>query len=321
MDVKDGGLMVGKKEYYSVLEVRRNASAKEIKQAYRRLARRYHPDVNPGDATAEQKFKEISEAYEVLGNPEQRQQYDRFGHQAFSGGFEQAFGAGKGFRGFNPGNLKDFFAGRGNFTEGVGTLFEEFFGKGGSRPQSAATPGQDIEQTVSIRFADAVHGTTTDVQVTRRGGGTEWLRVRIPPGVDSNSRVRLAGKGELGPAGGAVGDLYIVIQVQPHAYFVRQGDDILCEVPVTLAEVMLGARIDVPTIDGLTAMTLPAGTQNGRRFRLRGKGVPRLKGEGRGDQYITVKVILPETLDARSRQLVEELDKRHPLQPRAHMRW
>jgi DnaJ-class molecular chaperone len=181
--------------------------------------------------------------------------------------------------------------------------------------------GQDIEQTVSIRFEDAVRGTTTDVQVTRQDGSTEWLRVKIPPGVDTNSRVRLTGKGEPGIPGSMTGDLYIVTQVQPHAYFVRQGADILCEVPVTLAEAMLGARIDVPTIDGLTAMTLPAGTQNGGRFRLRGKGVPHLKGEGRGDQYITIKVVLPETLDARSRQLVEELDRRHPLQPRAHIRW
>jgi DnaJ-class molecular chaperone len=139
--------------------------------------------------------------------------------------------------------------------------------------------------------------------------------------VDTNSRIRLAGKGEPGVSGGAAGDLYIVTRVQPHAYFGRQGDNITSEVPVTLAEAMLGARIEIPTIDGMTAMTLPAGTQNGRKFRLRGKGMPHLKGDGRGDQYVIVKVVLPEGLDARSQRLVEELDQRHPLQPRAHMRW
>jgi DnaJ-class molecular chaperone len=308
------------KDYYSILGVRRNASGKEIKQAYRRLARRYHPDVNPGDAKAEQQFKEISEAYAVLGNPEQRQKYDRFGPQAFTGGFGSTFGGGAGFSGFHPGNLKDFFAGKGNFSEGFSTIFEDFFGRGQQRPPTQGR-GQDIEHQVDITFEEAIHGTTTEVRLPRQNGGTEWLRVKIPPGVDTNSKVRLAGKGNAGPLGGPAGDLYIVTRVQPHAYFVRQGDDILCEVPVTLAEAMLGARIDIPTIDGKTTMTLPAGTQNGRKFRLRGKGVPHLQGEGRGDQYVTVKVVLPEVLDAYSRQLIEEFDKRHPLQPRAQMRW
>jgi curved DNA-binding protein len=309
------------KDYYHILGVRRNASAKEIKQAYRRLARRYHPDVNPGDVSAEQKFKEISEAYAVLGNPEQRQKYDRFGPQAFAGGFEPPFTGGSGSGGFHPGNLKDLFGAKGNFAEGFSTIFEDLFGRGQSRAHPNPHRGQDLEHTVDITFEQAMRGTTTEVQVMRRDGSKEWLRVKIPPGVDTNSKVRLAGKGEAGRAGRPAGDLYIVTRVQPHAYFVRQGDDIVCEVPVTLAEAMLGARVDIPTIDGKTTMTLPAGTQNGRKFRLRGKGVPHLKGEGRGDQYVTVTVVLPEVLDGYSRQLVEELDKRHPLQPRAQMRW
>jgi DnaJ-class molecular chaperone len=312
---------MAKKDYYHVLGVRRDASAKEIKQAYRRLARRYHPDVNPGDVSAEQRFKEISEAYAVLGNPEQRQKYDRFGHQVFSGGFESPHTGGSGFGGFHTGNLKDFFGAKGNFAEGFSTIFEDLFGRGQPRAHSTPYRGQDLEHTVNITFEEAIRGTTTEVQVIRRDGGKEWLRVKIPAGVDTNSKVRLAGKGEAGASGGPAGDLYIVTRVQPHAYFVRQGDDIICEVPVTLAEAMLGARVDIPTIDGKTTMTLPAGTQNGRKFRLRGKGVPHLKGEGRGDQYVTVKVVLPEVLDGYSRQLVEELDKRHPLQPRAQMRW
>lgn len=311
---------MAKRDYYSILGVKRDAPDKEIKQAYRRLARRYHPDVNPGDATAEHKFKEISEAYGVLGNPENRKKYDRFGHQAFAAGFDPSFGRGQDFRRSQTGNFKDFFGGRGHFAEGFSTIFEDLFGRGPSRSQSAPTRGQDIEQTVEIDFDDAMRGMTTQVRVRRRDGNVEWLRVKIPPGVDTNSKVRLAGKGEAGTYGEPPGDLYIVTRVRPHEFFVRQGSDIVCEVPVTLDEAMLGARIDVPTIDGPTTMTLPAATQNGRKFRLRGKGAPHLKGEGRGDHYVTVKVVLPETLDTRSRQLIEEFGERNPLQPRAKMR-
>jgi DnaJ-class molecular chaperone len=312
---------MAKRDYYSTLGVRHEASDKEIKQAYRRLARRYHPDVNPGDATAEHKFKEISEAYAVLGNPENRKKYDRFGHQAFSAGFDPTFARGRAPGGFQTGNLKDFFGGRGNFTEGFSTLFEDLFGRGQSRSHTPPRRGQDIEQSVEIDFEAAMRGTTTQVHVARRNGSVEWLRVKIPPGVDTYSKVRLAGKGEVGTYGQPAGDLYIVTRVRPHAYFVRQGNDIACEVPVTLAEAMLGAKIDIPTIDGKTTMTLPAGTQNGRKFRLRGKGAPHLRGTGRGDYYVTVKVVLPQTLDAHSRKLIEELDRRNPLQPRAQMRW
>jgi curved DNA-binding protein len=311
---------MAKKDYYSVLGVRRDASDKEIKQTYRRLARQYHPDVNPGDASAEQKFKEISEAYAVLSNPDSRKKYDRFGHQAFASGFDPSFASGGGFGGGQAGNFRDFFGGRAPF-DGLNSLFEELWGGGRQRTQQAPVPGQDLEQTVEISFEEAVRGTTAQVQVMRRDGRAERLQVKIPPGVDTGSKVRVAGKGEAGKNHGPPGDLYIVMRVRPHAYFTRQGSDILCEVPVTLTEVLLGAKIDVPTIDGKTTMTLPAGTQNGRRFRLRGKGVPALQGGGRGDHYVTVQVVLPDKLDARSRELLEEFAARHPLQPRAHMRW
>ena len=311
---------MAKQDYYGVLGLRRDASDKEIKQAYRRLARQYHPDVNPGDAAAEQKFKEISEAYSVLSNPESRKKYDRFGHQAFATGFDSSFGSGGGFGGGYTGNLKDFFGGRASF-EGLGSIFEELWGGGRQRTQQAPVSGQDREHTVEVSFDEAMRGTTAHVQVPRRDGGMERLQVKIPPGVDTGSKIRVAGKGEPGRYSGRPGDLYIVIRVRPHAYFTRQGNDILCEVPVTLPEALLGAKIEVPTIDGKTTMTLPAGTQNGRRFRLRGKGAPLLQGDGRGDHYVTVHVVLPETLDARSRELVEEFAARNPLQPRASMRW
>ena len=178
-----------------------------------------------------------------------------------------------------------------------------------------------LEQTVDISFEEAVRGTTTQVQVMRRDGGVERLQVKIPPGVDTGSKVRVVGKGESGTHNGSPGDLYIIMRVRPHAYFTRQGSDILCEVPITLAEALLGAKIEVPTIDGKLTMTLPAGTQNGRRLRLRGKGVSALHGGGRGDHYVTVHVVLPERLDARSRELLEEFAVRNPLQPRASLRW
>jgi DnaJ-class molecular chaperone len=311
---------MAKQDYYSVLGVRHDASDKEIKQTYRRLARQYHPDVNPGDASAEQKFKEISEAYTVLSNPDSRKKYDRFGHQAFASGFDPAFARGTGFAGGQHGNVRDFFGGRGPF-DGLNSLFEELWGGGRQHAQPGAVPGQDLEHTVELSFEEAVRGTTAPVQIMRRNGGAERLQVKIPPGVDTGSKVRVAGKGEAGRHDGPSGDLYIVMRVRPHAYFTRQGHDILCEVPVTLSEALLGARIDVPTIDGKITMTLPAGTQNGRRFRLRGKGVPALQGGMRGDHYITVQVVLPDKLDAQSRALLEEFAARNPLQPRAHLRW
>lgn len=311
---------MAKQDYYTVLGVRRDASAKEIKQAYRRLARKYHPDVNPGDANAEQKFKEISEAYSVLENPDSRKKYDQFGHTAFAGGFESAFGRGGGPQGAYTENLRDLFSGRGGFAEGFGSLFEDLFGGGKQRTQTATHRGKDIEQTVEISFENAVRGGTIQVQVSRPNGNLERLQVKIPPGVDSGSKIRLTGKGEARHNGAPAGDLYIVTRVRPHTFFTRDGHDIMCELPVTLDEVLFGAKVNVPTIDGTTTMTIPAGTQNGRTFRLRGKGARHLKGNGQGDQYVKVSVVLPEHLDDRSRDLMEEFCRRNPQTPRVHMR-
>jgi curved DNA-binding protein len=309
------------KDYYSLLGVTRDASEKDIKQAYRRLARRYHPDVNPGDVSAEHKFKEISKAYAVLSNRESRAAYDRFGWQTFQPGPDSASARQHASPGFHAGPFKDLFSGRGGLAEGFSTMFEELFHGGTSRSQGSQTGGQDIEHVVEISFEEALRGTTVEVSLPRHNGKTERLRIKIPPGVDTNSRIRVSGKGKTGSFGRSAGDLYIITRVRPHDYFVRQGDDLLCEVPITLAEALLGAKIEVPTIEGQTSMTLPAGTPNGGKFRLRGKGVPRLKGGGRGDQYVTVTIVLPATLDERSRALIEEFEQRNPLQPRAQMRW
>jgi DnaJ-class molecular chaperone len=316
---------MAKQDYYHVLGVQRGANAKEIKQAYRRLARKYHPDVNPGDRVAEQKFKDISEAYSVLGNPDSRSKYDQFGHQAFghhSGDFDPfAFSRGRGDSSTH--NLRDLFGnqgGGGGFSEGFGSIFEDIFGGASQRSRRPEASSRDLEQTVAIDFQDAVRGTTLQLRIPRSNGDTDRLQVKIPAGVDTGSKIRVAGKGKSGRYGGPAGDLYIITQVRPHAYFTRDGNDILCNLPVTLGEVILGAKIDVPTINGAISMTVPPGTQNGRTFRLRGKGVPSLKGGQPGDQYVKVQVVLPSNIDEISRELLREFDHRNPLQPRAHMR-
>ncbi len=309
------------KDYYTILGVSRDASDKDIKQAYRRLARKYHPDVNPGDTAAEQKFKEVSEAYNVLGATDSRKKYDQFGHQAFSGGFDPFTTGGHGSYNFSSGNLRDLFGNAGGTGGGgLGSIFEDLFGAGQSRQSRDESSNLDVEKNVDIRFEDAVRGTTIQLRVPRSNGTMDRIQVRIPPGVDTGSRIRVSGKGKAGRHGRPDGDLYIIAQVQPHAYFTRDGNDIICDAPVTLGEIMLGAKIDVPTIDGKISMTIPPGTQNGRKFRLRGKGVPYLKGEGQGDQYVQLRVVLPDQLDERSQALMEEFDQRNPLQPRAHMR-
>jgi DnaJ-class molecular chaperone len=317
---------MAKQDYYSVLGVRRDASAKEVKQAYRKLARKYHPDVNPGDPAAEQKFKEISEAYSVLDNAESRKKYDRFGHQAFSGGF----GAGNPFtsqqrRGHGAGNfqaddLRDLFGKQGGFAESFGSIFDDLFGGGQDRAQRDTPQNLNLEQTVDISFEDAVRGASIQLRLPRTDGSIDRVQVRIPPGVDTGSKIRVAGKGRTSRFGGARGDLLLTTHVQPHRHFTREGNDLICHLPVTLGEAMLGAKIDVPTIDGKISMTVPAGTQNGRTFRLRGKGVPDLKSGRQGDQLVKISVVLPQTLDERSQQLVSEFMQRNPLEPRSNTR-
>jgi DnaJ-class molecular chaperone len=221
---------------------------------------------------------------------------------------------------FRVDDLRDLFGRQGGFGDSVGSMFDDLFGGGQARAQREAQPPLDIEQTVEISFEDAVRGTTLQLRLPRGDGQVDHVQVKIPSGVDTGSKIRVSGKGRTSRLHGRRGDLYLTTQVRPHRYFTRQGNDIICNLPITLGEAMLGAKIDVPTIDGKISMTVPAGTQNGRTFRLRGKGVPNLKGGSQGDQYVKVSVVLPQNLDERSRQLVAELDQRHPLAPRSHMR-
>lgn len=320
------------KDYYQILGVKRGASEKEIKQAYRRLARKYHPDVNPGDPTAEGRFKEINEAYEVLSDPEKRKKYDQFGEnwqhaEQFARAREQAgpqWGGGPSF---------DF----GDLGGGFSDILESLF-RGGAGARRARRPqrGQDLEQRVEVTLEEAFSGTTRTLETrnpepcnacgglgriqgipcgTCAGSGRvlrpRRLAVKIPPGVKEGSRVRIAGEGGMGYGGGPKGDLYLVVSVKPHERFERKGDDLYLEVPVPLVDVMLGGEIEVPTLRGKLVLKIPPETQNGKVFRLAGQGMPHLDRDGRGDLFAKVKVVLPSKLSERERSLFQELKSLH----------
>ena len=308
------------KDYYKILGVDRNATQKEIKQAYRRLARKYHPDVNPGDPSAQERFKEINEAYEVLSDPEKRRKYDQLGaswHQwQRMGGRPQDFDWSQWFTWPEGGrvhvrygtmeDLGDLFGDLGGFSD----FFQRIFGGMGGGPRvrtetwgTAARRGQDIEQEVEITLEEAYHGTTRLIQVTGRR-----LEVKIPPGVKTGSRVRIAGEGGMGIGGGPRGNLYLRVKVLPHPIFERRGDDLHCEVDVDLYTALLGGEVRVPTLKGDVMLKIPPETQNGKTFRLKGLGMPHLKdAHRRGDLYARVQIRLPERLTEREKELFRQL--------------
>jgi len=351
--------MSRKRDYYEVLGVSRTASQEEIKKAFRRLARQYHPDVNK-DPGAEEIFKEINEAYEVLSDPEKRARYDRFGHAGINGtgGFPD-------FSGFGFGGLDE--------------IFEDFFGFGMGTRRARQRPrrGADLRYDLTIEFEEAVFGCEKELEVPRdeicphcRGTGAEpgtqpvrcpqchgtgevrrvqqtilgsfvsvttcprcggtgevvntpcthcrgrkvvrvtrRISVKIPPGVDDGTRIRLAGEGEPGEYGGPPGNLYVVLNVKPHPYFRRQNNDIILELGINVAQAALGDEVEVPTLDGPVKLSIPPGTQTGQVFRLRGKGVPYLRRNGRGDQLVIINVQIPTRLTERQRELFLELSK------------
>jgi molecular chaperone DnaJ len=352
-----------KRDYYEVLGLDRNASQKDIKSAYRRLAVQYHPDRNPGDKTAEERFKEAAEAYSVLSDPEKRAQYDRFGHAGVGGG---------GFGGFDP----DIFA---DFSDILGDFFGfgDLFGAGGRRSaRQRPQRGADLRYDLTLDFEDAVFGTKAKIKVPRsqtchacsgtgadpkhgvatcstcgghgqvrfqqgfftisrtcsacqgtgriirhpcgecRGSGRvqreKVMEIRIPAGVEHGTRLRVAGEGEAGYNNGPPGDLYVVIMVNEHPVFKRQGDDIYCEIPITFPQAALGTEITVPTLEGEQKLRIPEGTQSGTVFRLRGKGVVNVNGMGRGDQLVRVVVTTPTRLTRRQRELLEQLAEEMP---------
>ncbi len=331
------------KDYYQTLGVDRSASQDGIKKAFRKQARRYHPDVNQNDPTAERQFKAANEAYEVLGNPGTRKKYDELGSNWKE--YERAQAAGQnpfagrgpgGFRWTNAGGrtggfhsvsqeeLRDLFGGAGGaFGAGSGTghsfsdFFQTFFsGTAGVRDEAAAAggrrtrgrKGRDAEHEMELTLEQAFHGVTQRL-VLRGNTGPRTVHVRIPAGVDIGSRIRVAGEGGTGTGGAAPGDLYLRVQIAPHAIFTRKGRDLHMRTTMPLATAVLGGEIDVPTIDGGTVrLKVPAGTQEGQVFRIRGQGMPSLgNGDGRGDQYATAHVRLPRNLTPEARKQFESL--------------
>jgi curved DNA-binding protein len=304
-----------KRDYYDVLGVKRDASEKDIRQAYRKLARKHHPDVNPNDKTSEERFKEASEAYEVLSDKDKRAKYDRYGHDwQFAEQAEAARAQGYGPGGFRRsytttdyGDIEDLFGGGDG---GLGGIFGDLFGRGaaGRRARGETIPGQDIEQPVTVTLEEAYGGTTRILSMPTPEGTTRRLEVRIPAGVKDGSRVRVASEGSPSPFGGPKGDLYLVVSVAPHKTFERIDDDLHIKVPVPLHVAALGGEVEVPTPKGSKlVLRIPAETQNGRKIRLANQGMPHLSGNGRGDLYAEVSVVLPTHLSDEERGLFDRL--------------
>jgi len=363
---------MAKRDFYEILGVGKNADEKELKAAYRKLAKQFHPDANPGDKTVEHRFKEISEAYDVLKDPQKKAAYDRFGHQAFEGGMGGGGRGPGGGAGFGP-----------EFTSSMSDIFEDLFGvsMGGGRGRGAggrgntgAARGADLRYNMEIALTEAFTGKTAQIRVPSSvtceicsGSGAKpgshpktcatcggvgavrsqsgfftvertcpscqgrgqvisdpchacggqgrvtkerTLSVNIPAGVEDGTRIRLANEGEAGLRGGPAGDLYIFLSVRPHEFFQRDGSDLFCKVPLSMTTASLGGEIEVPTIDGKKArVTIPEGTQSGKQFRLKGKGMPVLRSSQHGDMYIQVTAETPVNLSRRQRELLKEFEK------------
>jgi DnaJ-class molecular chaperone len=314
------------RDYYEVLGVPRTASLDEIKRAYRKLAKQHHPDRNPGDPEAEQRFKEVQQAYDVLSDSNKRAEYDQFGAAGVGAwrttpGGQRVYQWGGGST-INVDDLEDLMAAFGAGSRRP-SIFEEFFGRRAGRGwEPAPEPGADQEFPISLSFEQAVHGATVSIRVpSATNSNSETLDVRIPPGVQDGQRIRVKGRGHPGSHGGPPGDLFLVCTVRPHAYFRRQGSDIYLDVPVTVPEAVLGAKIDVPTLDGRAVVQLPPGTGSGTRLRLKGRGVPKPAGGQRGDQYVVVQVMPKPKLTPEERELFEKLRVSEDTNPRSKLGW
>jgi molecular chaperone DnaJ len=381
---------MAKEDFYKILGVKKDAKPEEIKKAYRRLARKYHPDVNPGDKAAEDRFKQMSEAFDVLSDPKKRKVYDRFGQysdnlanaaEAGATGSTYTRGAPFDFSGFDFGGATSQGAGSGSFRD----IFADLFGGGRAErepPRPQPQRGADIEMPLSLTFEEAINGLTTSLTVNRseqcsrchgagdtggsvvtcstckgtgqvqRTGGrlrfsqecpdcggsgkrrppcslckgkgvvpkTENVKVRIPAGVDTGSRVRIPGKGEGGRMGAPAGDLYIITNVGRHQYFTRKGDNIYVTVPITVPEAALGAKIEVPTVNGKAQLRIAPGTQSGQKFRLRGRGAPSLRDANvHGDQFVEVQVTLPKVISEETKDLLRKYGQINTENPRVVM--
>ncbi len=302
-------------DFYDILGVRSKASQKEIKSAYRKLARKLHPDHNPGDKRAEDRFKKVSEAYDVLGDKKKREQYDLVGHRAWKAGAKQAPPPGSGFGGFPGGGFggggwSQSSSGQGGFD---GANLEDLLGGlfgGGRRARRRAGPmrGEDSLASMTIPRADAVEGAKRTITLSQPGAGPESLTVTIPKGIVEGQKIRLAGKGHPGLAGGPSGDLLIEILFESDERFERLGEDLTVGVKVPFSTAALGGSIQVPTLGGSVELTVPAGTQGGQRFRLAAKGLPK-RGSARGDLFARVRIVVPRGLDEKGSEAVELLKR------------
>lgn len=347
---------MSKRDYYDVLGIDKNASKEEVRKAYRKLARKYHPDVNK-EAGAEEKFKEAKEAYEVLGDAQKKAQYDQFGHAATNG--QGGFGAG----------ASDF--------SGFGDIFDMFFGGGHRQDPNAPQQGADLQYTMVLEFEEAIFGKETEISIpkdencgTCQGSGAKpgtkpktcthchgsgqlnleqntpfgrvvnrrvchhckgtgkiipekcstcggsgkvkkhaKIKISIPAGIDEGQQIRVSGRGEAGKNGGPPGDLFVVVKIKDHDFFKREGDNIYCDLPITFTQAALGDEVEVPTVHGKVSIKIPAGTQTGKTFRLKGKGVPNVRGYGHGDQHIQVRIVTPTKLTNRQKELLLEFNE------------
>jgi curved DNA-binding protein len=323
-------------DYYKILGVDRGASSADIQKAYRKLARKYHPDVNPDDQSAKAKFQELQRAFDVLNDPEKRKLYDQYGSA-----FEQmGAGAGGGPRGgrtwsAGPGGEEVDFSelfgrfGGGGGAEYEGNPFGDLFGqyRRGGRGQRRAQPqemrGADLATELEVPFGTAVLGGQAQISLRRDGGKVETLNVKIPAGIEDGKKIRLRGQGE-GIQGGTPGDILITIHVAPHPWFTRRGNDLEVRVPVTLSEAALGAKVDVPTPKGTISLRLPAGSSSGKKLRIKGHGVAGRDGAA-GDLYAEIQIVLPSPLDEQCLELIKKLDEHaateHPQDPRKDLKW
>jgi len=328
-------------DYYKILEVSRTASADQIKSAYRKLAKKYHPDRNPNDKTAEDKFKEVREAYDVLSNAQKRQAYDQFGAAGIGGGpfggwrsgpsgervYTWKSGGGPDIPFENLEDLFDIFSGGGRAQTG-GSIFEDFFNQAGGRgrsPRSAGktepSTGLDIEHAVELTFEQAVHGTKLELGLTPSSGTTKKITVKIPAGVAQGQRIRVRGKGRTSGRPAKTGDLYIICKIQPHRYFRRAGNDIYLDLPISVSEAVLGAKVEIPTLDGKTILTVPPGTASGTRLRLKNKGVKPAGKKKAGDQYAVIRIMPPAKPTKRQREIMEQWDETGDDSPRKNTEW
>ena len=340
-----------KKDYYAILGLKKTATAEDVRKAFRKLARKYHPDVNPGDKKSEEKFKELSEANEVLSDPKKRKIYDQIGFYsdnidpkaaeayAQSGGAANPYGAGGapfgGFGGYSPGggqrvefDLRDFDLGGAQSHGGRGSSFRDIFSNifsgAGMAQEPASAAGGDVEYTVQVPFWEAIRGGEMKINIQRPSPGgrmtPEPVSFRIKPGTRDGQRIRLGGKGNPGARGAPPGDLYMIVRIAEHPVFHREADDIYITLPVMPWEAALGAKVEVPTIDGRAVLRVPPGTQSGQKLRMREKGVPSATRPGViGDQIVEIRIVIPEIANVEAKELWQKLEKLHPDDPRREL--